>query len=254
MDHPGLDRDRAFEVFGGYVESLGGQFRTAGDLGTRHEDLVAMARSTQFVHLDEVGLSDAVAVGLVGCMEACARVKGLDGIQNLRVAIQGCGAIGAAAARRVREAGAEVLVCDIDDERARAVAAATGAERIAPERFEQTPCDILAPCAVGQVVTSANVRSIDAWALCGAANRILESSELSATLMQSGKIHVPDIIASAGAVVQGIAKTVMGEVDPAARVLALGRRAEAVLRESARTGESPIRVAETIARHQIGIP
>src|SRR5690606_27672860 len=102
------------------VEELGGLFRTAGDLGTRAADLDAMARHTRYVHTDETGLSDAVARGLLRCIEACAEVRGAAGVSGLRVAIQGTGAIGAAAARTLADAGARLVVADVDAERARA--------------------------------------------------------------------------------------------------------------------------------------
>jgi len=213
-----------------------------------------MARTTQFVHLDETGLSDAVAVGLIGCMEACARARGYESLHGLRVAIQGCGAIGAAAARRVSEAGAHVVLCDVDSDKADRVAKEVGGQSVTTTGFLETECDILSPCAVGGVVTAENVGAIRAWALCGAANRILQHDGLSLELTKAGCLHVPDIIASAGAVVQGISRTVMGESDSQERIVALGKRAEEVLQTSVRLGESPHTVAERMARNEIGIP
>src|SRR5690606_4769428 len=93
LDHPGLDRPAAFRRLGLLVAELGGVFRTAGDLGTAPADLAAMAETCPYVHADERGLADAVARGLLACLRACARARGRE-LAGLRVAVQGCGAIG----------------------------------------------------------------------------------------------------------------------------------------------------------------
>src|SRR5262245_3399538 len=103
LDRPGLDRPRAFAVLGERIAELGGLFRTAGDLGTTAADLAAMARFCRWVHTDESNLAGAVARGLVRCVEACVRARAGAGahriqLDGLRVAVQGCGAIGAAVA------------------------------------------------------------------------------------------------------------------------------------------------------------
>jgi leucine dehydrogenase len=96
LDHPGLDRPRAFAELGARIAELGGGFRTAGDLGTTDADLAAMASTCAWVHAGS-DLAGAVARGVVRCIEACAAVRGVP-VAGLAVAIQGCGAIGAAAA------------------------------------------------------------------------------------------------------------------------------------------------------------
>ena len=96
---PELDRERGFERLGDFVESLGGKFLTAGDLGTTAADLHVMARRTAHVYTDEDGLSEAVGRGCVRAMQACATIRDpeSDGLGGVRVAVQGCGPVGAAA-------------------------------------------------------------------------------------------------------------------------------------------------------------
>ena len=87
--------------------------------------------------------------------------------------------------------------------------------------------------------------------LCGGANNILCSPDLSARLMAQGVTHVPDMIASAGAVVAGIARTVLGELDATGRIERLGDTLEAVLNESLRTGISPHAAAVRMADERL---
>jgi leucine dehydrogenase len=251
VDHPGLDRRAAFARFGAFVEELGGLFRTAGDLGTTAEDLAVMATRTSYVRTDENNLSEATARSVSRCIEACAEVAGRPGVHGLRVAVQGCGAIGAAVARVLAAAGAELLVADMDRVRARAVAARTGARVVAPEEILAVDCDVLSPCALGGVLTLEAAEQIRAFAVCGAANNIVATPAAEQRLIERGVLFVPDLIASAGAVVHGICRGLMGIDDPGPRIDALGETARAVLDESRTSGRTPTEIAHARARARI---
>lgn len=243
LDHPGLDRPAAFRALGRLVAELGGVFRTAGDLGTTAADLAAMAETCPFVHPEEGGLTEAVARGLVGCARACARARGRD-LAGLTVAVQGCGAIGSAVARALHAAGAALIVADVDPVRAFRLSRETGARIADPEDILRAPADLLAPCAVGGVITAEVARAMPAWALCGAANNILAAPAVAGLLRARDILHVPDVVASAGAVVEGIGRTVMHLPDRAPLIDALGATAAALLAESAATGETTEALAD----------
>jgi len=247
----GLDRPRAFERLGEAIEALRGVFRTAGDLGTTAADLEAMARATRYVHTDERGLAEAVARGLLRCVEACAAVRG-ESVAGLRIAVQGAGAIGARAARAFAAAGMIVAIADIDANRASAVAADIPGTRVmAPGEILGADVDIVAPCAGGGVITAEVAASMRAWAVCGAANNALGSMEAARVLAARGILHVPDPIASAGAVIDGIGASVMGLADRTALIDRLGDTAREVLEEAARGGRTAVEVAEARARGRI---
>lgn len=250
LDHPGLDRSRAFARLGEFVAELGGLFRTAGDLGTTAADLAAMATTCPYVHVDETGLAEAVARGLRGCVAACAEVRGR-GLAGLRVAVQGCGAIGAAAARALRAAGATLVVADVDAARAERVGAELGAEVVAPEAVLEVEVDVVAPCAIGGVITEEVAARLRAWAVCGAANNILASRAAARALARRGVLHVPDEVASAGAVIEGIGRSVMGLADRGPWIDALADTARALLAEAAATGELPVVLAERRAAARV---
>ena len=250
VDHPGLDRPRAFARLGAFIAELDGVFRTAGDLGTTAADLAAMASTCPFVHVDERGLVDATARGLLGCIAACAAARGR-GLVGLRVAVQGCGTIGAAAARALREAGATLVLADVDAARAEALAGELRAEAVDPAEVLRAEVDVLAPCAVGGVITREVAATLRAWAVCGAANNALADLDAGFVLQARGVLHVPDEVASAGAVIEGIGRSVMGLADRGPLIDALGVTARALLEASARTGEPPVVLAERRARARI---
>lgn len=252
LDHPGLDRPAAFEVLGRRVQELGGLFRTAGDLGTTEDDLRAMARATEYVHTGEADLSRAVARGLLRCVEACLahRAAGETTV-GLRVAVQGCGAIGSAVAEALADAGCSLVVADVAPGRAEAVALATGARVVPAGAVLEEDVDVLCPCAVGGVVDEATASRLRAFALVGAANNVVASEAAHAALHARGVLHVPDVVASAGAVVEGIGRTVMGLPDRAPLVDALGATAERILRLSRDQDRPTLAVARGLAAERL---
>lgn len=230
LDHPGLNRERAFEVLGARIEELGGMVHCAGDLGTTALDLAAVARRTQYVHTSP-SLADAVARGHLRCVEACAARRGVE-VRGLRVAVQGCGAIGAAVARTLADVGASLVVSDVDRGLATEVAAATGAEHVSPDALLLADVDLLAPCAVGGVIDLEVAAQMKAWALCGGANNLVCDERAADILVARGIVHVPDIVSSAGAVIEGIGRRVMGLEDPSGLIDALGSTAASILEEA----------------------
>lgn len=251
IDHAGLDRAAAFAALGRRVEELGGLFRTAGDLGTTAANLAQMARHTRHVHTDAGALGDAVARGLVRCVEACASRRGRT-LAGLRVTVQGAGSIGAAAARALAAAGAVVAIADVDPTRAESVAAATGAAVIDPAAALHFEADVLAPCALGGVIDERVAERLAAWAVCGAANNVIASPRAAEILFERGILHVPDVIASAGAVIDGIGATVMGLTDRAPLIDRLGETAALVLERAERSRLPPTRVAVELAEERLG--
>lgn len=244
LDRPGMDRPRAFARFGEFLEELGGLFRTAGDLGTTLEDLLAMARHSKFVVTAEADQSAASARTLLRSIEACAEIAGKRDLRGLRVAIQGCGSIGASAARALAEAGASLLVADVDGGRAAAVASATGASVVAPDEILVADCDVLSPCAIGGVLTPEVAEEVRAWAVCGAANNIVASPAAERRLQERGVLFVPDFIASAGAVILGVCRSIMHVTDHEQRIEAMRETARAVLAESRTSGRIATEIAE----------
>lgn len=252
LDHPELDREQAFAQLGRLIEELGGLFRTAGDLGTRREDLLTVAEHTQYVHTEEGDLARAVARGVVRCIEACVAVRdGGKSVAGLRVAVQGAGAIGGAVARTLAGAGASIVLSDLDTDRALEIAEQIDATVLPADSLLSADVDVLAPCAVGGVIDEDAAASVRAWAVCGAANNIVTTPAAARALADRGILHVPDVIASAGAVIDGIGRSVMGLGDRTPLIDRLGETAREVLERAGADGLTPSAVAERIARERI---
>jgi len=245
-----LDRPTAFTRLGELVEDLGGAFYTAGDLGTTGADLATMAAQTRYVRTDEVDLAAAVGRGLVHCIDAVATRRGRT-LAGLRVAVQGCGAIGGAAARALAAAGVELLLADMNPARSAALADELGATAAHARDILMAEVDIVAPCAVGAAFTEEVAAEVRAWAVCGGANNILASPEVGRVLAQRDILFVPDMISSAGAVIEGVGEGIMGLSDREPLIERLGQTTREVLDEAESSGRTPNEVAEQRARARI---
>lgn len=251
LDHPGLDRKKVFAFLGARVEELEGRFRTAGDYGTTSDDIRTMAEHTQWAHDFTHPLADAVAHGVCVCMAALADEHEGRTLEGLRVAVQGCGFIGAAVARALKAAGATLLVSDISAPLVQATASSLDAEVIEPDELLAADVDVIAPCAIGGVIDTQTADSIRAWGVCGAANNILASPEAGDRLMERDVLFVPDPVSSAGGVIEGIGTTVMGLDDRTPLIERLGETTRAIVRESKAEKTSPSAVAERLAERRI---
>jgi leucine dehydrogenase len=251
LDHPGLDRPAGFARLGQLVAELGGLVRTAGDLGTTADDLTAAARHCTYVNTSQVDLGAATARGLLRCVEACAAVAGKPGVAGLRVAVQGCGSVGGAVARALAAAGAELVVADLDGAAAERTARETGGRVVAPERILFEEVDVACPCAIGGVLTARAAERVAAWAVCGAANNVVADSVAETRLAARGILFVPDVLASAGAVIHGVSRALMGVADSGPLIDALGATALEILVASRDSGRLATDIAHERARARI---
>jgi leucine dehydrogenase len=252
LEHDELDRPKAFEALGAHIETLDGLMRTSGDYGTTQDDLRAMARKTRYVQSDEPRLARAVARGVHRCLEALFRHRGEPTkVEGRRLAIQGCGVIGAAVAKLLGENGAELVVADLVPERAERVAAATGADIVPADGLLGVDVDVLVPCAVGNWLGAEEAGRLAARAVCGPATNLLVDLEAARRLAERGVLHVPDAITSAGAVIEGIGRTVMGLPDRTPLLDHLGTTAEEVLDIARDRGITAHEAAEALAESRL---
>ncbi|MFC3051878.1 Glu/Leu/Phe/Val dehydrogenase dimerization domain-containing protein [Kordiimonas pumila] len=247
LDHDGMDRAAAFRKFGEFVEELGGSYMCAGDLGTTQQDLMHVAETTQYVNTAGSDLGVATGITVVNGIRACLAAKGNNQtLADITVAVQGCGLIGAAVARLLAEAGANVLVADINDAQARQLADEIGATVIDPDTILTAEADIISPCAIGGVITPDLIPQLKAWAICGGANNQLFNSGVSDLLVSYKILYVPDFLASSGGVIKGVTSDIM-DTDPELYLAKTYDTALEILTRAAAENCSSIRIGTQIA-------
>src|SRR5213078_2891534 len=146
------EREMIFRAHGRFVESLGGRYITAEDVGTSTADM-------DYVHMETknvTGLagrsgdpSPVTAHGVFRAIQASAKEKwGKDDVANRTVAVQGCGHVGFFLAKELHESGAKLIVTDIDADRVKRVVSEFGARAVAADEIYGVQADIFAPCAL----------------------------------------------------------------------------------------------------------
>jgi leucine dehydrogenase len=237
----------ALRAFGRAVDSLGGTYVTAEDVGIGQADLAVMKTQTPWVlGADDVGgvAAPFTALGVFHAMRGALQHLGT-GLPGLTVAVQGTGAVGARLCRLLRDAGAGLVVADGD---AAAAAAVPGAEVVDPRSIHAVEADVLAPCALGGTLNAATIPEIRARVVAGAANNPLATPEEDARLAARGITYVPDFLASAGGVTNGVSELDgYDRADVEARIEGIAATAEAVLVVAERRGIPTGEAAEALA-------
>jgi leucine dehydrogenase len=144
----------------------------------------------------------STARGVLRGMQAAAQRRwGQDSLEGKTVAIQGCGAVGSALARLLREAGARLVVADRDLERARPVVRDTGARLVEPDAIYDVRADVFAPCALGAVLNDDTIARLEVEIVAGSANNQLLDERHGRLLRERGMLYAPDFVANAGGVI-----------------------------------------------------
>ena len=209
----GAERRRLLERYGDLVESLGGSFVTGPDVNTRESDMNVIGGRTQHVFcrsVDEGGSGDPsihTALGVFhGIRATLAHALGSDDPAGRTVLVQGTGSVGAKLARLLLDAGAIVLVSDVDEERARA----TGADPVPPDGALELECDVYAPCALGATLNAASIPRLRCRVVAGAANNQLAEPEDGERLRAAGILYAPDYVINGGGALHGIGLEQLG--------------------------------------------
>ncbi len=252
--HAGLKRVEAFEAFGALVNSLGGRFFTGRDVGITDDDLVALGRTTCYVACEsspELGdISEHTAIGIWHGLRACLDFVGHAG-RPARVAIQGVGSVGMWLARILKREGMQLVVADIDPERAQDAAQELGARVLPADEILFAECDVLAPCALGGVLNAQTIPRIQARIVCGSANNVLASLEVGDELTRRGIVYAPDYLVNAGGLIRGAEFYLLRRADSRPSLARIYDRMQRVLRIARERGVSTARVADELAEARL---
>jgi leucine dehydrogenase len=235
--------------YGELVASLGGTYRTAGDMNISPHDLDVVKERCEWVYGTtsgggNSGRGTAIAVH-AGLQASAEHVFGSADLRGRSVLVQGAGAVGADLVALLQGDGADVLVSDVDETRA----AATGAAVVPPDDVYDTECDIYSPCAIGGTLNAATIPRLRCKIVGGSANNQLAEPEDARRLHDRGILYAPDFIINAGGVIQlvGLEDRGWNEDELQANLRAVGD----TLREIYARGGDPAEAAEELATERI---
>jgi leucine dehydrogenase len=242
------------------VESLHGTYVTAADMNTGAEDMDVIGERTSHVlgrSRSNGGSGDpaeGTAVGVFhGILASCRHAFGTADLGERTVLVQGVGSVGARLAELLGDAGATVMVADVDDLRAATTAEALAASVVDAAAVIETPCDVYAPCATGAVLTRETIPGLECAVVAGAANNQLGEPKDADLLRERGILYAPDYVINAGGVIHLAGYETLGwdEAAMTAHLAGIGATLDGIFREADRDGVTTVEVADRIARARI---
>ncbi len=250
-------KDKSPELFGALgkaINNLGGAYITAEDVGTNVQDMDYIRSETEYARGTSKGVGDPsphTARGvLLSIQEAVRSRTGTGDLKGLHVAVQGLGNVGANLVRLLSAEDAQLTFADIDEARTKALAQETGACVVEPDAILTVDADVLAPCAMGAVLTHETAATIRAGIICGAANNQLADPGVDRILADRDILYVPDFVANAGGVIDIALEGIATPSEIERRVDSIGLTVRQILQRSDNRYR-PIEVAEALASERM---
>jgi valine dehydrogenase (NAD+) len=259
---PASDKSEALlRAYGRVIESLGGRYVTACDVGTQPRDMSVIRRETRWATGAETvdgGSGDSgvmTAYGTYIGMKACAeRVWGSDSLGNRHVAIAGVGKVGRKLVEHLAAESAKLTVADVNEAATAWAAETFGAEVVTVDKVHAVDADIFSPNALGGAVNDATLPELQCRIVAGAANNQLEAPAHGTALAEAGILYAPDYVINAGGVIQ-----VSDELHPDGysaertrrRVEGIGARLAEVFAHADATGLPTAEAADRVAEQRI---
>lgn len=250
------------EAFGRAIDSLGGRYVTAEDVGIAEADMIAIARGTRHVSGLPVGEGRAggdpgpfTAYGVyLGVRAAYRRATGKSDLGGAHVAIQGVGSVGGGLARHLAKDGAKLTLADINADRVRALARDLGAQVVDAAEIMDVEADLFSPNALGAILNADGIARLKAPVVAGGANNQIATPADVARLHARGILYAPDYVINAGGIIN-VALEYLGQGDREEvnrRIEQIPERLDAIWDESASGGLPAAQVADAMAQRLIG--
>ena len=239
--------------YGELVASLGGTYRTAGDMNISPADLDIVKERCPWVY----GTTGAggnsgrgTAIGVLHGIQASAEhAFGTPDLNGRSVLVQGVGAVGHDLVVLLAAEGADVLVSDVDEARA----TAAGGTFVRAEDAISTECDVYSPCAIGGTLNADSIPALRCRIVAGSANNQLATPEDADRLHERGILYAPDYVVNAGGVIQlvGLEDEGWDEAELQRGLAKIGDTLREVFTGAERDGTTPAAAAEQLAATRI---
>ncbi|MGH8136896.1 MAG: Glu/Leu/Phe/Val family dehydrogenase [Steroidobacteraceae bacterium] len=251
-----------FQAYGRFIDSLGGRYVTAEDVGTTTADMEQVARVTRFVSGLGRGPGEAggdpapkTALGVFLGLEAAVKFRlGRSDLEGLSVAIQGVGGVGYHLSRLLAAAGAKLRIADAREAATQRVSDEFKAITVPTATVLFEDVDVLAPCALGGVFHAQSIPLVRARIVAGAANNQLAQDRDGLALQLAGVLYAPDYVVNAGGIIS-VAREYHGgstEAQVTAEIQGIPARLTEIFERARRENRSTHAVADQMARERIG--
>lgn len=195
--------------FAEFVNSLGGKYITAEDVGMETADMDLVREVTPYVTgiSEEKGgsgnPSPVTAYGVYMGMKAAAKQKyGTDVLTGRKILVQGTGHVGETLISYLVKEDAQVIITDINKDRMLDVKNKYGVSIFDGDAIYNADIDIYAPCALGATLNDVMVNNLKAGVVAGAANnQLADEVKHGLILKERGIVYAPDFLINAGGII-----------------------------------------------------
>jgi leucine dehydrogenase len=195
-------------AFGRFVERLNGLYITAEDMGTSLQDMSTIFETTTHVvgrEAKEGGSGDPsilTSFGVFTGIQSCVYYKlGKEDLTGVRIAIQGLGHVGIDLVKRLSEAGATLVLTDINKTLLQKIAAQYGAEAVGINDIYSADVDVFAPCALGGILNDRTIPLLKCKIVAGSANNQLAEPHHAKALEDRNILYAPDYLINSGGLI-----------------------------------------------------
>ncbi|MCL1140834.1 Glu/Leu/Phe/Val dehydrogenase dimerization domain-containing protein [Shewanella pneumatophori] len=199
------DREALFRAFGRCIDTLGGKYYSAEDVGVSTSDIMIAHQETPYMAGLEGKSGDPspfTALGTyLGIKAAVKHQRGLDSLKGLKISVQGVGHVGYYLCRHLHAEDAELIVTDIHQSSLDRVANEFGATVVAPQDIYHQDVDVYAPCALGATINDITIPMLKATIVAGCANNQLAEVRHGEMLKDLGILYAPDYVINAGGII-----------------------------------------------------
>ena len=260
IGNPATDKTEArFHAYAEAINTLGGRYITAMDVGVGPKDMPIIARGTKHIAgYDQPGKTGGdsgpmTTLGTyVGLKAAVKHKLGVDSTEGLTIAIQGLGKVGMGLAEALHKEGAKLLVADVNAEAVKHAVEHFGATAMSPDAIVTATCDVLSPNALGAVLNDQTVPKLKARVIAGAANNQLDRDEHGDMLKAAGVLYAPDYVINAGGIIR-VAGQIFNwsDAEIERRTRAIADTLMAIFRRAETEGRTTNLIADRMAQERI---
>ena len=204
-DPKSLKSDDLFKAFGTAVNNLNGRYYTAEDVNITTGDIAIVNQSTEFVSGLEGKSGNPgpfTALGTFLGIKAAVKFKlGKDDLTGIKVAVQGLGSVGYSLCEKLHNAGAELIVTDINQVALDKAATELNATVVGLDEIYSQDVDVFSPCALGASIDDNSIAQLKAVIIAGCANNQLAEARHDQILLEKGILYAPDYVINAGGII-----------------------------------------------------
>ena len=250
-------------AFGRAIESLGGRYVTAEDVGMTDDDMVTISGQTR--HVSGLPVTDGRAAGgdpgpftargvYLGIKAAAKHRLGVDSMAGVHVAVQGIGSVGGGVARLLAADGAKLTLADPDQAKLETMATETGGTAVGLAEIMTVQADLFSPNALGAILTEESIAALNVAIVAGGANNQMATPADAQRLHDRGILYAPDYVINAGGIIN-VGLEYLGDVsvdEVNARIDMIPDRLHHIWAQSEAENEPAAIVADKMAQRLIG--